>query len=44
LADLDLHQVTAAKLAVYGKVEESPIPGPPMLIKKEADCPNLTGL
>ena len=41
VADLDLHQVTAAKFAVDGKVEDSLIPGPPMLIKNEADRPDL---
>lgn len=38
-ADPDLHQVTAAKLAV----EEGPIPNPSVLIKKEADRPYLAG-
>ena len=41
VANLDLHQVAATKLAVDRKVEKRPIPGPPMLIKKEADCPDL---
>ena len=44
IADLDLHQVTAAKFAVDGEIKERPVPGSPVLIKKEADRPDLTGL
>jgi hypothetical protein len=44
IANLDLHQVTTAKLAVDGEIKERTIPGSSMLIKKEADRPDLTGL
>jgi hypothetical protein len=43
IADPDLHQIASTKLTVDGKVKESPVADPPMLVEKEADRPYLTG-
>ena len=44
VADLDLHHATAAQLTVDARSKKRLIPSAPMLIKKESDCPDLTGL
>jgi hypothetical protein len=41
ITDLQLHEVTAAQLAVYGEVEQRPIPQPCFAIEEETDRPDL---
>jgi hypothetical protein len=44
VAGIDLHQITTSQFAVDGEVEKRPVKGPSVLIKEEADYPNLAGL
>jgi hypothetical protein len=44
VGDLQANQVTAAKLAVQGKVEERQIPQPLLHLKTYADAPDLDWL
>ena len=43
VADLDLHYVTAAQLAVDRQIKEGSVPQPTLVVEPEADSPNLLG-
>jgi hypothetical protein len=42
VVDPDFHQVATAQFAVDSQIKKRSISNPPVLIKKEARCPNLT--
>jgi hypothetical protein len=44
ITDPDLHHIATAQLAVDGEIEQRSIPQAAMLIKEEANSPNLSRL
>jgi hypothetical protein len=41
VADLNLHHVAAAQLAVDREIEKRPIAQPPVLVEPKPNCPDL---